>query len=736
MSVFKLTHNGPSDKLQSFVQQVRTDLNSRGNTLGDPTQAKRLMAGLESLDSNDSTLLQNHLQQGADLLANAAAETQLIGTGGDLSATYGVGLEAAAIVLGAAGNLSAYAELATNSHASGNNVVSAESAGLDYGIKPALEAFDEVPLKDMLDYSIGWNLMAARQDAFGEAFFRTIVVTPELGGVDITVPVVTVFDRADHDKSGKRMDFKRRNLVDAFVDHTVLSDESTRLVPVRYVDNSNAAYFVPAAAVGALSVSVAGVSVPTAPLAMGQTVDLLGLSAYEPLIGAGALDINDAIDKGAKIAALYVQTAANKPAIKFSTGSIPRASFVKGPEGNYRDMILSFDTFLRFDKDTVAVDGTAVSELAGIVGGDLTAVFEVKIKGDMNVETGNTSVTAFGLVLRSLKDNSGADVATDSGAGAAIKAAVEASKVIGWDPDARRTNSNRRTVGQRLNNTLVTNRYQISLGSPISIQAPHSSNNDAADLKALIAVTRVRNSNNAVTKLISTAEFLEEHYIDGLTDEEVQSLFPGMGRYMIKPYFESHDLDMEASINSISSHEKAEDISSVFVQALRDVAIRLYQRSRYQAALDVLTGGTGEIPRLVIGTDQVISRYLIVSGDTRTFGATFPNSSIVVSQDARVKGKIFIAFVRDGQDGPDALSFGNHLWIPELVTTVTNVSRGNQQIKETQVQPRTLHMVNCPVMAVINVSNLHKVAVDKISTPALDTDITQPFLEGHTYQAP
>jgi hypothetical protein len=732
MSVFKLNNTGRGDKLPQLVAGLRADINNKGAVLANPERAKDLTIGFESLTTGNATLLENYLDQASSTITQQAQD---VGFTPEQIKDFGPGLEAATIVLGAAGNLSEYARMAATSVASGANVVQASSVGFDYG-SPSLEAFDEVPLKEMLDYSIGWNLMAARQDAFGEAFFRTIVVTPELGGVDVTVPLVTVFDKAEHEKSGKRSDFKRRNLVDAFVDKDILADESTRLVPVRYVDNSNASYFVPAGAVGAYSVTVAGVSVPTAPLAMGQSIDLLGASSYEPLIGLGALDINDAIDKGAKIAALYLQTATGKPAIKFSTGSIPRASWVKSPEGSYRDLVLSFDSFLRFDKDTVAVDGTAVSELAAIVGSNRTAVFDVKIKGDMNVETGNTSTMAFPITLRSLKDENGLDIATDSGDGATIKAAVEATKVIGYDIDANRTNSNRRTVGLRVNNNLFTNRYQIPVGSPISVQAPHSSNNDAADLKALIAVARVRNSNNAVTKLTQTAEFLEEHYIDGLSDDEIFGMFPGMGRYLLKPYFETHELDMEASINTIASHEKADDISAVLVQAIRDVGIRLYQRSRYQAALDVLTGGTGETPRLVVGTDQVISRYLIVPGDTRTFGQTFPNSSIVVSQDLRVRGKIFLAFVRDGQEGIDVLSFGNHLWIPELVTTVTNVSRNNQQIKETQVQPRTLHMINAPVMAVINVSNLHKVAVDKISTPALDTDITQPFLDGHNYQAP
>ncbi|MDH2154222.1 hypothetical protein [Stenotrophomonas sp. GD03657] len=718
---------------------LKLALTNEGGTLSDRARANSVVAGLESLGETELGVASTGLAQNRSWLVNKLKDSATASVE-QIENTFGPGLEAATVILAASGNLSAYADAAIRSQAQGDNVVQTAGQGSQGSMMfgeptAALEAFDETPLKEMLDYSVSWNLHAARQDAFGEAHFRTIVVTPELGGIDITVPLVRVFDKADHNNDGKRYDVKMRNLVDAYVDPTVLADESTKVVPA-FLGADNEAAFVPAAAVAVRNVLVAGVPVPTAPLLIGEEHDLLGLSAYEPLLGMNALDINDALDKGAKISNLYVQTAAGKAAIKFSTGSIMRNAFVKSPEGNYRELILSFNTMLRLDKDTKAVDGTAVTELAALVSGGYTAVFEVKVKGDMNVELGNTSVTAMGLKLRSLKDEDGNEVDTSSGTGATIKAAVEASKVIGYDIDARRTNSNRRTVGIRLNNTLQTNRYHIPVGAPISIQAPHASNTDAADLKALIATTRVRNSNNAVTALLNTADFLEEHFIPGLDDAEIVSLFPGMGRYLIKPYFEKHTLDIEKAINSIKSHEKAEDIAAVFVQAIRDIAIRLIQRSRYQAALDVLTGGTGTMPTLVVGTDQVISRYLIVPGDTRTFGETFQSSKIVVTQDQRMFGKIILTLTREDQDGPDPLSFGNHLWIPELVTTVANVTRGNQQIKETQVQPRTLHMVNCAVMGVIDVVNLHKVVTDKIATPALATDISNPYLEGHTYVPP
>ena len=726
------------DGVARLTKAVKATLASKGSNVASASQSQALFAGMESMSDGERLMAQNHITSTQDLIRDAAQETQ---TTDLLDAENNPGMEAAAVILAASGDLGKYASLALKSVASGNgdiHVAQISGNGMDYGaeVTAAMEAFDEAPLRDMLDYSVGFNLFAARQDAFGEAFFKTVVVTPELGGIDVSVSRATVFDRGEHDSSGKRMNFVRKNLADAYVDPTILQDGSTDLVPVRFTDNSNAAEFVPAAAVGARNVIVAGVTVPTAPLLMGRTIDLLGISNYEALIGMGQLDINDAIDKSVKLSSIYLQTAAGKSAVRMRTLNMPQAQFVKGPEGNYRDTILSLNNvLLRLDKNTKAVDGALPSELALLGTEQYTAIIEVKVSGVLNHEIGNIAVQAFPLVLRSLKDG---DTVVDitAGDGLTIKNAIEASKIIGFDIEGKRTNSNRRTVSKRLNTTLETNRYPIPVGAPITVQTPHTSNTDAADLKVLIAAARIRNSNNAVTQLLNTIDFLEEHYRPNLTEDEIHATFPGMARYLLRPFFEQRKLDMEAAINSVKSHEKALDVSAVLVNALRDMVYRMFRASRYQAALDVLTGGTGTMPRLIVGTDQVIARHLIVPGDTRTFGTLFEKVTVVSTQDLRMFGKIVVTFVRDEQDGPDPLSFGTHAWIPELVSTVANVARSGQQIKETQVQPRTLHFVNMPVMGVINVQNLTRVLSEKISTPAFDTDITNPWLEGFEVPTP
>ena len=96
----------------------------------------------------------------------------------------------------------------------------------------------------------------------------------------------------------------------------------------------------------------------------------------------------------------------------------------------------------------------------------------------------------------------------------------------------------------------------------------------------------------------------------------------------------------------------------------------------------------------------------MVEGDNRTVGIGFENFKIVTTPDRRMIGKIVIALTRGGTEGqPDGLAWGTHAWMPELAGTM-DVSRDGAHYEETMVQPRSLHINNLPIMAMINVVNL------------------------------
>jgi hypothetical protein len=181
----------------------------------------------------------------------------------------------------------------------------------------------------------------------------------------------------------------------------------------------------------------------------------------------------------------------------------------------------------------------------------------------------------------------------------------------------------------------------------------------------------------------------------------------GVGRFFVIPTFFSETIDMTKVVDSLKSSERASDMQEALVAKVRDFVFRMYRDSQYKAAADALYGGVAPTPTVIIGTDPVLARYLTVTGDLRTVGGNF-EVRVVSTLDYRVSGKIFISFGvfdENRNTQPNPLNFGNMAWAPE-VTVSLPISRTGQISKETAVQPRFLHVVNCPVMTVLEVINV------------------------------
>lgn len=740
--------------LNQLAQNLATHIRQHGEDFVS-AQTTGALVSMESVDAMTATNLNNAFDN-----VRATLKRQLEGVKG-LAASFGLesidgtpeeraeaaarletALDAGAMAAMAAGAPEAYAKqayLGAPQAEAGVTIVDTMAgeapSGMDYRGNVAMEAFNDKELRDHLPFSILFNIFASRQDDFSEMFFPTVVVPPDQAGLDVTVARMQVFNEIRHAASGAKVDFGKRNLIDAAVDHTILADEHTRLVPVVQGDGSSTDKFVDAGVLAPFTVQVGQYAVPTSALKTDVEVDLIGISQYQPLLGAGVIDHSDDVDARVSLDNLYLQLGASK-AIEFPVARLARSSFNKTVEGNSRLTGLQFtSTDLVIDKDTVAADGTVIAGLASIASGEYTVRLGVNVSGELNVEFGNVKVWAASVSVASIQDANGNAVPTGGGAGAAVVAALAGLKVIGYTLKANRTNANRRTRGHLLDTVYETQRYTIPLGSPLSITSPvtNDGGRDAADQKALIAAARMRNSNNAVTAIFSIADQLRESTKGPKLPVGHVSGVGGLGRFLVDAFFEEHDLDLAQSINSIKSQDRALDISATLVNAVRDIAYRMYQSTKIQPAIDAMTGTAGEAPILLVGTDQVLIRHLLVNGDSRTFGTVFDKAVVKASTDRRMYGKIVISMSRAGAEGPDPLTFGTHGWMSELIATMP-VSRNGQTSKEATVQPRTLHINNMPVLAIITVKGLAKVLVDRTATPALAAaGVNNVYLDGLKY---
>lgn len=688
--------------LRSTIEAQGTDLSSR--------QITQSVISMESLDSNQL----NELVRTADSLKGEIRNALAISMedGEEAEDLTEAQLEAGAIAAMAAGAPAEYAEKALRSQpAEGGErlevAVSGAAGAVDVRDVPSLESFDERELAKFIPYSIAFNVKASRQDNFSEMFYPTTVVSPDQGGYEVHLRRTLVHNAIQHSASGNRSDWQRKNLVHAAIDASILADESTALIPAVLANGSNADKFVPDTLVATTTRRIGNVDVVTAPLLIGKQVDLLGLSSHPGLLGAGFIDHTDAIDAAINLEKLYIQLD-DDTVIRFNTLRLARSGFVKSVEGDGREMSLAFRTQdLVLDAATLDVSGAAPALLNAVRAANYTVRLSVNVTGTVNVQTGNAEVFASNVNVASIVDVDGNEISLESGAGKTIADALVAEALaLGYELKAARTNSNRRTRGLLLDHNDQVFRYTIPLGAPISAPSPAGSNRDARDLESLIDAARTRNTNNAVTRLLNYVSTLEE-YVSSVQRKGCLPSVEGVGGFLVKPFFERHEIDVNAQVSSIRDIDRAADVNALLVNTIRDIAYRMYRDMGFQPALNASSNGSNQ-PKLLIGTDVLLQRHLMVTGDPRTFGIAFSSYQIESTFDERMKDTIVIALTRDGQcEAGDPLQWGVHAWIPELASSMM-VARDGGTYPEAMVQPRNLHVNNVPGAAVIKVKNLEQ----------------------------
>jgi hypothetical protein len=715
----------PNDKL---VDVLREQMHNSGASFA-PRHLSAAAISLESIDPS----IQRELDASVKSL-NGALESIIAEAGfSDLSAAQrDAGLAAMALTGDMAGFLHAKVKHDMVSTESMKFIVPGGDDRMFERVKPALEAYDEKENKNAVVYSVAYNLQAARQDEFGEAFFPTVVVTPDQVGYTVSIRLIEVYNEPKRPISGApSQNFGRKNIVQAVIDPTILQNDQTKIIPVYRTESSQ--YFVGNSAVEPYAVMMTdNTSVTTAPLAVGQKFSLLGISQTEALLETGILDVTDAIDTQLALSAVYVQftqtTGGDSPVtttevVKFNTRQLPLATFNYAPQNVYRQMNLQFKTeTLLINANTTLADGAESTILAPIVSGNYEVRFGFSMFGSVNLELGDTEINASSVGVNTVKNSSDQLLPTNTGTGQTLAALFAGATVIGYDLDARRTNSNRRQRGQLLNTNFYNQIYTVPLLAPITIPRPMQVGdaNDSSDLAALITTTRIRTSNAAVAELLRIQDLLAETTSSLNTTATPNSAADtpeilGVSRFIVQPAYMEKNLTIDSAVDSLSSHQRAADIQATLVNCLRDMAYTLYVQSGYKAAADALAGGVGPVPTVIIGTDPYIARYLMVTGDLRTLGGQF-DVKIVSTLNDQMSGKIVISFGDETSakaGTPNPLHFGNMAWKPE-VTVVLPMIRGGAQSKELTVQPSFLHICNLPVMGVVNVSGISNIAYAKV----------------------
>lgn len=746
-SVFQLRSKAPAGTIGALVANLQSKLNQ--GSFVDRAQVSKVMA-MENLDPHTQDQFNRSLES-LELVVNEISETHSAGIAGSrrtrevqgkqvaveemqFGANHTPAQKTAALV--AAALTSATSNYLTRplerrpALESGDIYVPAAGADMiterKYGSDriSALEAFDERENKETAVYSIAYNMQAATQDEFGETLFPTCVVAPDQYGLTISMRLVMVMDDLRRNTSGEAIrDFKRLNIIRAAINPEILHNNMTRCVPVVRDESVAEGVFVDPALVPVETILHEGVSIDTAPLAIGASFDLLGVSQSDALLKTGTLDTTDAIDPNVVLSDLYMSlgSGASAEVIEFSgLTQVMGTAFVASPQGNTRQSMLNFVTdSLPITAATKLADGAASVILKDLIAAGASVKLAVTVSGNVNLQTAETSIIAGKIKVAEIKDAQGQVLDLKSGTGATYTALFSGANVFGYKLEARRVNTNRRERGQLLDITYQNVVYGVPLLSPITAPRPPAGpqQDEANYLAGLITASRIRTSNGAVQALIDAENALAQ--IDTSNPDEDLVMRPevlGVGGWLIKPFYERSAYVAPAVVDSLKSHERALDIQASLVNMIRDKAYRMHRDTGYKPASDAMAGGVAPKPTVIIATDIVIAGYLQVVGDFRTLGNEF-DVKVVSTTNKLMKNKILITFGVFGEgreNTPNPLHFGSMAWKTELTLILPTVRNGSNA-REISVSPSFRHIVHLPAIASIDVSGIEDVVNAKVS---------------------
>lgn len=572
---------------------------------------------------------------------------------------------------------------------------------------PGVENFDDRDNRNAKVTSVNYNLNASQQNEFGEAFFPTVTISNEMVGVAVSIRLISVIKDFTRNADASLADFRRRNVVRALLDHTILRNDSNKLVPQYKAQTAN--WF--SSDIGSFAKEVEGVTHTTGALKINTRIgDLIQLGYPETT--AHSLNQGDTLDPSISVAGVYLKLGNNK--IRLSLGGFKRAGFLAAPEDDTRQQNLNLDlSTLVIRKSTLQFNQAAlVTPMDVIDTNNWTVVLRMNLSGNVSVSTGEIRVDGNNLEVVRIVDVDGNAVDLSTGPAAAIVALVSKTSIVGYDIDARTSNLNRRMRGQVMDTTVYNQVWTVPLRSPITYPRPvnATSETDAADVAVLVSTTHARTSNEAVTTLFETADALSEYSNIGQSDlDAVPPERFGIARLLVTPTYKYSAVNLATVIQSAKSHEKEQDIAAQIMLHVKNVAYEMYRDSGFQAFVESGAAGVSGNPTILIGTDPYTSRFIFVPGENRTVGPDF-NYKLVTTPDTRFQGNIAIAFgypeLYKGEINP--AHFGNMLWAAETVL-VLQMNRNGDAQKETTVQPRFRHFVNVPVLGWIVLTGIPEV---------------------------
>ena len=713
MAIYK--KSGAAAPLATMLQNLTHKMNEEGAAFASPELAGAV-ASVEGFKSSGLDAKEMAHQESAHVEAIMSA---VEGAEFEFQQNFSeASLEAAALASMASGDLESFDQAALFSNFAGN-VVMADSGNQDFRLEPSIEAFHANDSKDAAPYTVAYNLFATEQTLFEKLWFPLKTLSADDLSFAVTISFNEIHKELYHKSTGEVSGFEKLPLHKANQDHTILENNALELVPV--YTNDSMGKFVDAAIIAPKTVISNGFDVNTSSLAIGETIDYLGLCQDAGVIGGQQFTSEDDIDPRIALSSLVVTVSdgTNTDTVLVPTENLPRAGFHKAvSESQYEYGITFKNDSITLSAETKAIDGTVPASLGQLVTANMSLRMTLAVNGEINIETGELAVNASKSKIDSAYDVSGDQLSIASGAAKTIVDALTVT-IVGYTIRATRSNINSRTRGFLVGTVSHTERHIVYPRTPITAVAPAvEAKTDAGDLTTLINTTKTAMRGDAVSKIFEVDSSLKSFQVASLQNGATPEV-EGVGRLVLnKPHYEEINLDVSQILNSGRTFEKAADIKAAFTNTVRDAIHRMFSESGIMSALRARQGGSTAMPEVIGVTDQYIKQFLMIDGDADTFGRGIKHSLSDV-EDVRMKDTAFFSIRLPNANPTDPLTFGGCAWAPQVTRTL-QTTRDNSTVRETTVQPRYRHVNNLPILIRVNISGLSDALRNKTTQPKRD----------------
>lgn len=574
-----------------------------------------------------------------------------------------------------------------------------------------LENYNEKSQRDFRVITVGYNLASSKQDEFAERIYPTTVVNPIEGGVIQVLPYIAIMKDVYHQVSGQKLDNQEVNMVEAYRDPSILDDESTDLIPAIDPAGSNSQFFVdPALGLEETIVTDQGLSITTAPLKPGVKLDLIGNSNANLLINKGMLDISDTVDPAGRLRALYVMFEGK--VVKFTVDRLARSVMQPDLIGDTRGAKIEF-----FSEDLIvtgltrATDQSATSVITELESRKWTMRLSLGFSMHVSLSRGDSRSSAGEVTVDQIMDENRRRVDLTQGAGKDVVDALTDLEIIGYEVALRFTNTNRRQRGHLLQTRSLQFRHPIPVHAPVTLPMSTLDEQGPGDVvHALTTNTNMRNSNNAVKRLLNYAAQLKEVTANGF-DRPGFGAVEGALSVIMRPTYRYAEINLPQDIDTLKSKDRWEDICSTIMNKVKGVLFPAYRDSNIEAAFRVVSGNQDERPMFILAADKEIANYLMTRGEERLLGP-YIEYDIVSTNNELFDGKLMVIPTRKNPQEDDILNFGQFFYVPTIVADLPITRTGQQVSREIAAFPFNLHVNNIPFVLEFDVIGLREVMGD------------------------